>query len=68
MSEIPLPKVGTDVPDEGLSIGETAAELGLPVETLRYYDRAGLLLDPTRVTRVGGGGTAPPISRGSRDS
>jgi DNA-binding transcriptional MerR regulator len=47
MSEIPLPKVGTDVPDEGLSIGETAAELGLPVETLRYYDRAGLLLDPT---------------------
>ena len=47
MSDIRLPAVGADVPDEGLSIGETSAELGLPIETLRYYDRAGLLLDPT---------------------
>lgn len=47
MSEIRLPDVGADIPEGGLSIGETAAVLGLPVETLRYYDRAGLLLDPT---------------------
>ncbi|PSL37898.1 DNA-binding transcriptional MerR regulator [Labedella gwakjiensis] len=47
MSDIRLPDVGTTVPDGGLSIGDTATVLGLPVETLRYYDRAGLLLDPT---------------------
>lgn len=47
MSDIRLPDVGAAVPDGGLSIGDTATALGLPVETLRYYDRAGLLLDPT---------------------
>jgi len=47
MSDIRLPDVGATVPADGLSIGDTAAVLGLPVETLRYYDRAGLLLDPT---------------------
>ena len=47
MSEIRLPVVRAGLPDEGLSIGDTAVELGLPIDTLRYYDRAGLLLDPT---------------------
>lgn len=47
MSDIRLPDVDATVPDGGLSIGDTATALGLPVETLRYYDRAGLLLDPT---------------------
>lgn len=47
MSELPLPDVQADVPAEGLTIGQAASVLGLPMETLRYYDRAGLMLDPT---------------------
>ncbi|MFD3521944.1 MerR family transcriptional regulator [Streptomyces sp. NPDC058653] len=41
-----LPDVPRDIPPDGLSIGETAALTGLAVETLRYYEREGLLLDP----------------------
>lgn len=41
------PQLDADVPDEGLSIGEAAAAVGLSVQTLRYYEREGLLLDPT---------------------
>ncbi|GAA2244690.1 MerR family transcriptional regulator [Herbiconiux moechotypicola] len=53
MSEVPLPSLEVDVPPEGLSIGETARATGLSVDTLRYYERAGLLLDPA--PRDGGG-------------
>jgi DNA-binding transcriptional MerR regulator len=42
-----LPDVDVDVPAGGLSIGAAAAETGLSVEALRYYEREGLLLDPT---------------------
>jgi len=41
------PQLDVDVPDEGLSIGDAAAAVGLSVQTLRYYEREGLLLDPT---------------------
>jgi DNA-binding transcriptional MerR regulator len=41
------PQLDVDVPDEGLAIGEAAAVVGLSVQTLRYYEREGLLLDPT---------------------
>ncbi|MFC9605417.1 MerR family transcriptional regulator [Streptomyces niveus] len=41
-----LPDVPDEIPPGGLSIGETAALTGLGVETLRYYEREGLLLDP----------------------
>lgn len=41
-----LPDVPQEIPPEGLSIGETAALTGVAVETLRYYEREGLLLDP----------------------
>ncbi|WP_189109911.1 MerR family transcriptional regulator [Streptomyces camponoticapitis] len=41
-----LPEVPGEVPPDGLSIGETAALTGVGVETLRYYEREGLLLDP----------------------
>jgi DNA-binding transcriptional MerR regulator len=43
---ISLPAVDIDVPAAGLTIGRAAAVLGIPSETLRYYDRAGLLRDP----------------------
>jgi DNA-binding transcriptional MerR regulator len=35
------------VPDDGLSIGDVARVSGLSIDTLRYYERAGLMLDPT---------------------
>jgi DNA-binding transcriptional MerR regulator len=41
------PQLDVEVPDEGLSIGDAAAAVGLSVQTLRYYEREGLLLDPT---------------------
>src|SRR4051794_40937434 len=31
---------------EGLTISDAAAETGLTTHTLRYYERAGLMLDP----------------------
>ena len=46
MASIPLPTLDADVPDEGLSIGAVAEATGLSIDTLRYYERAGLLLDP----------------------
>ena len=48
-----LPDVAVDVPAEGLSIGQAAAATGVSVEALRYYEREGLMLDPT--TRDAGG-------------
>ena len=42
-----LPAVDSEVPAEGLSIGQTSAATGVSVEALRYYEREGLLLDPT---------------------
>lgn len=47
MLALPLPNIPGNVPADGLTIGQAAAALGLPTETLRYYDRAGLMLDPT---------------------
>jgi DNA-binding transcriptional MerR regulator len=40
------PQLAVDVPAEGLTIGAAAERLGLSVQTLRYYEREGLLLDP----------------------
>lgn len=48
MNAITLPHVDAEVPREGLTIGEVSALMGLSVETLRYYEREGLMLDPTR--------------------
>ncbi|UYM07060.1 MerR family transcriptional regulator [Solicola gregarius] len=41
------------VPDAGLSIAEAAARTGVGVHTLRYYERAGLVV--TTVGRTSGG-------------
>ncbi|NUR59627.1 MAG: MerR family transcriptional regulator [Catenulispora sp.] len=37
-------EVNTAIPDAGLSIAEAAARTGLSVHTLRYYERAGLVV------------------------
>jgi len=47
VSPLLLPEVDTEVPADGLSIGQAAAATGMSVEALRYYEREGLLLDPT---------------------
>lgn len=43
---VPLPRLNIAVPDGGLSIGAVAQATGLSIDTLRYYEKAGLLLDP----------------------
>lgn len=48
MNAITLPESAVAVPPEGLTIGDVAHATGLSVETLRYYEREGLMLDPTR--------------------
>ncbi|MBB3678669.1 MerR family transcriptional regulator [Modestobacter versicolor] len=48
-----LPDVDVDVPAEGLSIGQAAEATGISTEALRYYEREGLLLDPTPRTAGG---------------
>ena len=53
MDQLLLPTVDVVVPAEGLGIGAAAAATGMSVEALRYYEREGLLLDPT--PRNGGG-------------
>jgi DNA-binding transcriptional MerR regulator len=46
-------EVKADVPAEGLSIAEAARRTGVSVHTLRYYERAGLVVTP--VDRTYGG-------------
>jgi len=47
MNQLLLPDAAVDVPAEGLSIGETATATGVSIQALRYYEREGLMLDPT---------------------
>jgi DNA-binding transcriptional MerR regulator len=49
----------------GLSIGEVAARTGIPIETLRFYDRSGLLGDLPRT--AGGHRVFDEISLGLLD-
>ncbi|MFC8923248.1 MerR family transcriptional regulator [Cellulosimicrobium sp. NPDC057127] len=53
MSDVLIPAPPVAVPPEGLSIGDAARAVGLSVDTLRYYEKEGLLLDPA--PRDGGG-------------
>ena len=46
MASVVLPTISTSIPSEGLSIGAVAEVTGLSIDTLRYYEREGLLLDP----------------------
>jgi DNA-binding transcriptional MerR regulator len=41
------PRNPVAVPAEGLSIGQAAQACGLTIDTLRYWERAGLTLRPT---------------------
>ncbi|MCS5719661.1 MerR family transcriptional regulator [Herbiconiux sp. CPCC 205763] len=47
MPPVPLPRLDVPVPADGLSIGDVAHATGLSIDTLRYYESAGLMLDPT---------------------
>jgi len=53
MSELLLPQIPVDVPENGLSIGEASRATGVSIEALRYYEREGLLLE--RAPRDTGG-------------
>ena len=45
MSELLLPEIPVEVPEDGLSISQASAATGVSIETLRYYEREGLLLE-----------------------
>jgi DNA-binding transcriptional MerR regulator len=49
----PVPGPASSIPEEGLSIAEAARRTGVSVHTLRYYERAGLVV--TTVDRTHGG-------------
>jgi DNA-binding transcriptional MerR regulator len=49
----PRPETGKPIPQAGLSIAEAARRTGVSAHTLRYYERAGLVV--TRVDRTTGG-------------
>ena len=44
VSKRPVPQAGHPVPQAGLSIAEAARRTGVSVHTLRYYERAGLVI------------------------
>src|SRR5882672_9140592 len=49
----PVPRPAGSGPEAGLSIAEAARHTGVSVHTLRYYERAGLVVAP--VDRTAGG-------------
>ena len=49
----PVPELARSDPQAGLSIAEAARRTGVSVHTLRYYERAGLVV--TTVDRTAGG-------------
>lgn len=46
MAAVTLPTVDIDIPEGGLPISAVARATGLSIDTLRYYEGAGLLLNP----------------------
>ncbi|MEV4256737.1 MerR family transcriptional regulator [Spirillospora sp. NPDC049652] len=46
-------EVNSAIPDSGLSIAEAAARTGVSVHTLRYYERAGLVVTAIDRTATG---------------
>ena len=52
-SQPPVPGRASPVPQAGLSIAEAARRTGVSVHTLRYYERAGLVV--TTIDRTHGG-------------
>lgn len=46
MTDLLLPHAPVEVPPAGIAIGEAARACGLTPDTLRYYEKEGLLLGP----------------------
>jgi DNA-binding transcriptional MerR regulator len=46
MTDLLVPHPPAEAPPEGLGIGEAAAACGVTPDTLRYYEKEGLLLEP----------------------
>lgn len=53
MSSYLAPRATTSAPSTGMTIGEAAEASGLSIDTLRYYEREGLTLEPPRRTSAG---------------
>jgi len=49
----PRPETARPLPDGGLTIAEAAQRTGVSVHTLRYYERAGLVITPPGRTTSG---------------
>jgi DNA-binding transcriptional MerR regulator len=49
----PRPETDRPIPDGGLTIAEAAQRTGVSVHTLRYYERAGLVVTPPGRTTGG---------------
>jgi DNA-binding transcriptional MerR regulator len=49
----PSPRPAGPVPERGLTIAEAARRTGVSVHTLRYYERAGLVVSPIDRTATG---------------
>ena len=50
---VPAPAPATPIPQRGVSIAEAARRTGVSVHTLRYYERAGLVVTPVDRTASG---------------
>jgi DNA-binding transcriptional MerR regulator len=53
VTDLLVPETPAGVPSDGLSIGEAAQACGISADTLRYYEKENLLLEPLERTTAG---------------